>query len=202
MKALTKAGSPTAGTKTPMTAFAGGCIPVLKIQCAGAAAARARMVRVCAYKHSGPLRGIQETRARHLLSTYNKAYPFFPNVKFILKHNSRQGEVWKVTGNCPELGNWVPELAPSLSWNDGGVWSSETPLPPGTYSFKCVLRCADGTYIWEEGENRHLVVSSRHWDGSVLHPSSQAEHATINHKHSVMTVQNMLRTPAQQHKTC
>lgn len=77
----------------------------------------------------------------------------------MLQHNSRLGEVWKVCGGSPELGGWFPEVAPALSWNDGGIWSAEIALPPGTYSFKCMLRRADGSYIWETGENRHLVVS-------------------------------------------
>ncbi len=81
-------------------------------------------------------------------------------VKFILKHNSRLGEVWKLSGNTAELGNWVPEVSPSLSWREGGVWSAEVALPPGNYSFKCMLRTADGSYVWESGENRTIYVSA------------------------------------------
>jgi hypothetical protein len=61
-------------------------------------------------------------------------------------------------GGCPELGKWVPEVSPSLHWQEGGIWSAEVALPPGEYSFKCMLRRADGSYVWEAGENRHLVV--------------------------------------------
>lgn len=64
-----------------------------------------------------------------------------------------------LSGSSPELGNWVPEVAPRLIWSEGGIWSAEVALPPGTYSFKCMLRRADGSYVWESGENRHLVVS-------------------------------------------
>lgn len=80
-------------------------------------------------------------------------------VKFVLKHNSRLGEVWKLSGNAAGLGNWVPEVSPTLSWREGGVWSAEVALPPGNYSFKCMLRTADGSYVWENGENRVLQVS-------------------------------------------
>lgn len=64
-------------------------------------------------------------------------------------------------GGCPELGRWNPEVSPSLSWQEGGIWSAEVALPPGEYSFKCMLRRADGSYVWEAGENRHLLV--RRW---------------------------------------
>lgn len=77
----------------------------------------------------------------------------------MLKHNSRMGEVWKLSGSASELGNWVPEVSPSLSWREGGVWSAEVALPPGHYSFKCMLRTADGNYVWEGGENRTITVS-------------------------------------------
>jgi hypothetical protein len=86
-------------------------------------------------------------------------------VKFILKHNSRLGDVWKLSGSTAELGNWNPELSPSLSWREGGVWSAEVALPPGHYSFKCMLRTADGTYVWESGDNRTITVS---WEGRAL----------------------------------
>jgi hypothetical protein len=79
-------------------------------------------------------------------------------VKFILKHNSRLGEVWKLSGNTSELGNWVPEVSPTLFWREGGVWSAEVALPPGQYSFKCMLRTADGSYVWESGDNRTITV--------------------------------------------
>jgi hypothetical protein len=81
-------------------------------------------------------------------------------VKFVLKHHSRLGEVWKLSGSTAELGNWMPELSPTLSWREGGVWSAEVALPPGHYSFKCMLRTADGSYIWEGGDNRTLTVSA------------------------------------------
>jgi hypothetical protein len=77
-----------------------------------------------------------------------------------MKHNSRLGEVWKLTGSAAELGSWCPEVSPPLTWKEGGIWSAEVALPPGTYTFKCLLRKADGSYIWENGENRHLVVRS------------------------------------------
>lgn len=84
----------------------------------------------------------------------------FLQVKFILKHNSRLGEVWKLSGNTSELGNWNPEVSPSLACRDGGVWSAEVALPPGHYSFKCMLRTAEGTYVWEGGDNRTITVRS------------------------------------------
>lgn len=83
-------------------------------------------------------------------------------MKFILKHNSRVGDVWKLSGSTAELGNWAPEVSPSLAWREGGVWSAEVALPPGHYSFKCMLRTADGTYVWESGDNRTITVS---WEG-------------------------------------
>lgn len=104
------------------------------------------------------MRQLKEKHNKHVLSTYNKAYAFFPKVKFILKHNSRLGEVWKLSGNTAELGNWVPEVSPTLSWREGGVWSAEVALPPGHYSFKCMLRTADGSYVWESGDNRSITV--------------------------------------------
>lgn len=107
----------------------------------------------------------------------------------MLQHNSRLGEVWKVCGGSSALGGWVPEVAPALAWNDGGIWSAEIALPPGTYSFKCMLRRADGSYIWEAGENRHLMVSAvcqtpepqnaaHHWDTDQAFQNAPAQPGT------------------------
>jgi hypothetical protein len=78
-------------------------------------------------------------------------------------------------GGCAELGHWTPEVSPSLHWQEGGIWSAEVALPPGEYSFKCMLRRADGSYVWEAGENRHLMVSRQHTAAA----HSQLEHATL-----------------------
>lgn len=105
-------------------------------------------------------------------------------MKFILKHNSRLGEVWKLSGNTAELGNWVPEVSPTLSWREGGVWSAEVALPPGHYSFKCMLRTADGSYVWESGDNRSITVRPTHaWqllDGCCIHARGVGIHAWMH----------------------
>ena len=33
------------------------------------------------------------------------------------------GEVHKIVGGHPALGNWDPNAAPAMRWNDGDVWT-------------------------------------------------------------------------------
>lgn len=70
------------------------------------------------------------------------------------------GEAWKVVGKCPELGNFLPEVAPYMKWNNGDVWTLELPVRAGSFAFKAVLRKPDGMYLWEEGPDRTLEVGS------------------------------------------
>ena len=63
------------------------------------------------------------------------------------------GERLFVCGDRSELGSWDPERARPLHKDDEG-WS--TSIPPGDGTFKFLRRSADGTIIWEGGENREI----------------------------------------------
>ncbi len=51
------------------------------------------------------------------------------------------GEVWKLVGRVPELGNFSPLVAPALTWNEGHVWTYEGRVRPGTWLFKVTSVC-------------------------------------------------------------
>jgi hypothetical protein len=46
------------------------------------------------------------------------------------------GDAWKIVGRVPELGRFVPEVAPYLVWSNGDVWTYEARVRPGTWTFK------------------------------------------------------------------
>ena len=57
-------------------------------------------------------------------------------VKLSVPYKCAYGEVIKVVGNAPELGNWNADAARAFSWTDDNVWVRDLQLPPGTYEFK------------------------------------------------------------------
>lgn len=57
-------------------------------------------------------------------------------VKFVLPVKIGLGEAWKIVGKLPELGNFVPEVAPYMQWNNGDVWTLETPMRAGKFYYK------------------------------------------------------------------
>jgi hypothetical protein len=80
-------------------------------------------------------------------------------VRFVLVAGQTQmGERWRLVGSSPELGRWVQEIGPDMTWQQGGKWVAEVKLPPGEHVFKCLLRRGDGSFQWEGGANRVLQV--------------------------------------------
>jgi hypothetical protein len=41
------------------------------------------------------------------------------------------GEEWRICGEAPELGRFVMEIAPRMTWSQGHVWKYEGRLPAG-----------------------------------------------------------------------
>jgi hypothetical protein len=42
------------------------------------------------------------------------------------------GEVHKIVGGHPSLGDWNVDAAPAMQWSDGDVWSLDVSMPAGT----------------------------------------------------------------------
>ena len=73
----------------------------------------------------------------------------------------RDGDEVLVCGGLPELGDWNPEKAPTMT-REGAYWATKLAVPAGTdVPFKFLCRTADGDVIWENGENRQLVPKPR-----------------------------------------
>lgn len=71
------------------------------------------------------------------------------------------GDQVLVCGGLAALGDWNPEKAPLMK-REGAYWLAKVTVPPGTdVPFKFLRRTADGTVIWEDGDNRQLVPRPR-----------------------------------------
>ena len=75
--------------------------------------------------------------------------------------DTEDGDHVLVCGGLPALGNWDPEKAAAMK-REGAYWMATIAVPPGTaVPFKFLHRTADGTVIWEDGDNRQLVPKPR-----------------------------------------
>lgn len=75
--------------------------------------------------------------------------------------DAKDGDELFVCGGFVALGNWDPEQAAAMH-RDGMHWTLTISVPPKTDAqFKFLHRTADGTVIWEDGENRELVAQPR-----------------------------------------
>lgn len=80
-------------------------------------------------------------------------------VVFKAKKPVKFGEVLKVVGGAPQLGDWDAAAAPAMRWSDGDNWTLEADLEPQSCSFKCVIfNTGTGAAIWEDGDNRTVEV--------------------------------------------
>jgi hypothetical protein len=71
------------------------------------------------------------------------------------------GDQLLVCGELAALGSWNPDKAPAMT-REGAYWATKITVPRGTdVPFKFLRRTADGTVIWEDGENRQLVAKPR-----------------------------------------
>lgn len=71
------------------------------------------------------------------------------------------GDEVLVCGEFPALGDWNPDKATPMT-REGAYWAAKVTVPRGTdVPFKFLRRTADGTVIWEDGENRQLVAKPR-----------------------------------------
>lgn len=58
------------------------------------------------------------------------------DVKLTTNYHADFGDSMKLIGSSPELGAWVPEAAPMMSWSEGHWWSTLIRLPAGAHEFK------------------------------------------------------------------
>lgn len=71
------------------------------------------------------------------------------------------GEQVLVCGGADVLGDWDPARAPRMK-REGETWLATVEVPAGAaVPFKFLRRTADGTVIWEDGDDRELVAKPR-----------------------------------------
>lgn len=99
-----------------------------------------------------------EARAKAMIALEEQERPTRTKVKFVLPCKVGLGEAWKIVGKCPELGMFVPEVAPYMQWNNGDIWTLEVPIRMGKITYKAVLKKPDGAYVWEEGKDRVIEL--------------------------------------------
>lgn len=99
-----------------------------------------------------------EYRAKAIIALEEAQLAQRPQARISLHSRIGLGESWKICGAIPELGRMSPEVAPTMKWTEGDVWVYEGRVRPGNHAYKAVLRNAEGMYIWEEGQDRTLVV--------------------------------------------
>ncbi|GAX79704.1 hypothetical protein CEUSTIGMA_g7145.t1 [Chlamydomonas eustigma] len=109
-----------------------------------------------------------ETRSKALITLEDMETASRTIVRFSLCSRVGLGEAWKIVGNSPELGRFMPEIAPYMEWTNGDVWVLDVRLREGVHSFKAVLKRADRAYVYESGENRSLKVPADMLDDVVL----------------------------------
>lgn len=74
-----------------------------------------------------------------------------------------EGESLAVCGNVPLLGSWQPAEAPLLQQVEPNLWSltlDASLLDAAALEFKFIKKDKEGAVLWEEGENRRLVLPS------------------------------------------
>eukprot|EP00197_Chlamydomonas_leiostraca_P013749 CAMPEP_0202865632 /NCGR_PEP_ID=MMETSP1391-20130828/6270_1 /ASSEMBLY_ACC=CAM_ASM_000867 /TAXON_ID=1034604 /ORGANISM="Chlamydomonas leiostraca, Strain SAG 11-49" /LENGTH=162 /DNA_ID=CAMNT_0049545495 /DNA_START=128 /DNA_END=616 /DNA_ORIENTATION=- len=99
-----------------------------------------------------------EAKAKALIALEEQEIAARPKVVISIQREVALGESWKVVGRIPELGRFVPEVAPHMKWGAGHVWTYEGRIRPGQWEYKLVLRKPDGAIVWEEGPDRKLEV--------------------------------------------
>ncbi|KAF1824593.1 carbohydrate-binding module family 20 protein [Dissoconium aciculare CBS 342.82] len=88
------------------------------------------------------------------------------SLSFPVTERTGPGDKVYVVGSIPELGNWDPSRAVELntgSYNDmNTLWTGGrvSVLAGTTFEYKYVQKNADGSLLWECGENRVATVSS------------------------------------------
>lgn len=67
---------------------------------------------------------------------------------------AQPGDGLLLVGSAPEMGSWNPARGLKV---EGGVARAELPVG-GVYDFKLVVRRGGGGVVWEDGDNRSLVL--------------------------------------------
>eukprot|EP00798_Chlamydomonas_sp_ICE-L_P000921 gene921-5226_t len=79
-------------------------------------------------------------------------------VRFIVpEFVTEPGQDLRVVGSLPELGSWVADNAPPMTWHEGHQWILEIPLPRLDFDFKII--CVEADYVrWEKEGNRSVQM--------------------------------------------
>lgn len=101
----------------------------------------------------------KDARNKAAIAADDAALAFRAKLTVKLQCRLDLGGQWKLVGSSPELGRWTPEIAPTMTWSEGDVWSTTLTLRPGRHYFKAVMRRADGCYVYEDAPERYVDVS-------------------------------------------
>lgn len=82
------------------------------------------------------------------------------SIAFNIHYATAFGEMVKIVGKGPELGDWNVDQAVALKWTEGDLWRAKLPLTSTSYEYKFVVVNTTTKHIqWEDGPNRHLDLS-------------------------------------------
>ncbi|GIE93255.1 carbohydrate-binding module family 20 domain-containing protein [Paractinoplanes rishiriensis] len=88
-------------------------------------------------------------------NTWNVASAGATSVTFNVTATTTAGTNVYVVGSIPELGNWAPASAVSLSSAGYPTWSRAVTVPQNTsFQYKYIKKDAAGNVTWESGSNR------------------------------------------------
>jgi phosphatidylserine/phosphatidylglycerophosphate/cardiolipin synthase-like enzyme len=72
---------------------------------------------------------------------------------------TKWGDSLVLVGDLPELGAWDPHSGVRLDGSDWPTWRASLPLRSGArFEYKLVVLRADGSVVWERGDNRAAVM--------------------------------------------
>eukprot|EP00746_Dinoflagellata_sp_MGD_P039699 gnl/MRDRNA2_/MRDRNA2_195863_c0_seq1.p1 gnl/MRDRNA2_/MRDRNA2_195863_c0~~gnl/MRDRNA2_/MRDRNA2_195863_c0_seq1.p1 ORF type:complete len:280 (-),score=35.83 gnl/MRDRNA2_/MRDRNA2_195863_c0_seq1:70-909(-) len=83
-------------------------------------------------------------------------------ISFSVVCHTNFGEEVRVVGNVPELGQWHPDRALTMTWSDGNVWQAtvEVEFPPTasgkSFEYKYVIMSQGKVMCWESCDNRNV----------------------------------------------
>ena len=84
-----------------------------------------------------------------------------------IAYETKVGEDLFVVGSIKELGEWKNLEKVPLTWTEGHIWVTKTPIyvnDQAHFNYKYLLKTEGGDFIWENGANRvadlHIVGHS------------------------------------------
>lgn len=84
-------------------------------------------------------------------------------VKFCLKYEVQYGQLIRIVGSHPNIGNWQLQSAPVMQWAPGHRWECVVEFPAGTvieYKYVVTHYNAEDNQSWQNGSNAVLALSA------------------------------------------